>query len=547
MLFDQRPSRGQPNEGQAAPGVSTPSTGQASSPNAHLEPSAYPGPLDRLDSDLTGLAQTSSVSPLVSSSVSPLAGPSLSPLGAGSGGASGLAKKSKMGLLSVTALVFGLQVGSGVFLLPSELAPYGKWGLFAWIIAGVGAMALCQVFALLANLFPRAGGPHVYVGQAFGRRAAFYVAWAYWVMSWVSTVPVLAFALRSLEDVVGPMSPLVRLVVESGVLGLITLLNLRGAAVAGAGEVVFSVLKILPLVLIPLVSIPFWKVGQLAAPGSYSPMECLNAASILCFWGFVGLEAGTAVADSVERSEVVVPRGLFLGTLCVFALYVLNSFSVMMVLPQSVLLGGANAYGAVLATVVGPGWGPLIAKGIAAIMAIVCLGTVNSWTLSSAHVALTSAREDLFPSFFEKTNRFGSPMAGVLLFVGPIFASMLALSQWDLSRIIAVLIKISTAIFILIYLSAVAALIRFVAQKKIKPGPLSWMAMVISFAFCLWASLAMDLLAIIGSVVLLAVGGSFMWLFRWPTSRRAPKRSKAGAHPLARSQTDLTDRSGKSQ
>ena len=84
-------------------------------------------------------------------------------------------QKRELGFFSVVALVIGVQLGSAMFLLPSQLAPYGKWGVMSWGITGTGALALCQVFAALARYMPRVGGPHIYVRHAFGHRTAFYV------------------------------------------------------------------------------------------------------------------------------------------------------------------------------------------------------------------------------------------------------------------------------------------------------------------------------------------------------------------------------------
>ena len=84
---------------------------------------------------------------------------------------------NKIGFWAVFSIVTGSQIGSGVFTLPPCLAPYGVLGLFGCLLAGLGAMALCYVFASLCSRLPKTGGPHVYVQHAFGPKIAFFSGW----------------------------------------------------------------------------------------------------------------------------------------------------------------------------------------------------------------------------------------------------------------------------------------------------------------------------------------------------------------------------------
>src|SRR5262245_32418921 len=83
------------------------------------------------------------------------------------------------GLWSAAALVIGNIIGSGIFLLPAVLAPYGGAGSAGWVWSFAGAMLIALVFARLAARFPRAGGPYTYTRLAFGDTAGFLMAWSY--------------------------------------------------------------------------------------------------------------------------------------------------------------------------------------------------------------------------------------------------------------------------------------------------------------------------------------------------------------------------------
>src|SRR5687768_6760980 len=84
------------------------------------------------------------------------------------------------------ALVMGNMIGSGIFLVPASLAPYGGLSLAGWLVSTAGALLLASVFAHLARLEPAAGGPYAYTRRAFGDLPAFLVAWGYWISIWTS-------------------------------------------------------------------------------------------------------------------------------------------------------------------------------------------------------------------------------------------------------------------------------------------------------------------------------------------------------------------------
>src|SRR6187455_3390272 len=95
-----------------------------------------------------------------------------------------------LGLWSATALVVGSMIGSGVFLLPASLAPYGTASLVGWAITLCGAVLLALTFARLAMRWPQTGGPYIYARNAFGDLTGFAVAWSYWVSIWCANAAI---------------------------------------------------------------------------------------------------------------------------------------------------------------------------------------------------------------------------------------------------------------------------------------------------------------------------------------------------------------------
>src|SRR5512139_3200013 len=108
-----------------------------------------------------------------------------------------------LGLFACVALVIGNIIGSGIFLLPPSLAPYGKFALVAWVLTSLGALSIALVFARLARMLPKEGGPYAYVRAAYGDFPGFWIAWGYWIGLW-SGVAAIAVAFGSYLKVIIP-------------------------------------------------------------------------------------------------------------------------------------------------------------------------------------------------------------------------------------------------------------------------------------------------------------------------------------------------------
>jgi basic amino acid/polyamine antiporter, APA family len=97
---------------------------------------------------------------------------------------------SSFGLPAATALVVGSIIGTGVFALPSALAPYGPIAIIAFVIVTIGAIALAVTFGHLTKRVPGSGGPYVYAREAFGEFAGFINAWSYWITAWAGNAAI---------------------------------------------------------------------------------------------------------------------------------------------------------------------------------------------------------------------------------------------------------------------------------------------------------------------------------------------------------------------
>lgn len=393
----------------------------------------------------------------------------------------------KIGFWAVFALVAGSQIGSGVFMQPASLAPYGLYSLLGWLISGAGAVSLALIFGWLCAKYPRTGGPYVYVEEAFGPIAGFFTGWTYWVISWVSTPVLYVASVGYLSPLLGDPPIQVLLILELLLLFFLTWLNLKGVGAAGKAEFVLSLLKIIPLIIVPVVALFYFKIENFQFDATKVEetdlMHILSAVSLLTMWGFIGVESATTAAGSIENPAKTIPRAIVLGTLCVALLYFFNSLSVLGLVPGHHLSNSRAPYADAAQTIFGGNWYIVISL----IASIVCIGTANAWTLSSGQAALGLAQVGLLPKIFSKINRFGAPRWGLLTSCVGIVPILVLTADESLSAQINTIIDFSVTAFLYVYLACVLAFFKVnIKEKSLLQSKGYLLAGIFSLIFCVW-------------------------------------------------------------
>src|SRR6202142_2385279 len=154
-----------------------------------------------------------------------------------------------IGRWSLVALVVNSIVGSGVFGLPSTVAALiGNYSPYAVLAAGTGMTVIIGCFAEVASRFQDAGGPYLYARVAFGRLMGIQTAWMLWLG------PVLGPAAHANLFVVylgeffpHAKDPLPRAVILTVLVGLLTLINIRGVRAGAQVSNLFTAAKLVPL------------------------------------------------------------------------------------------------------------------------------------------------------------------------------------------------------------------------------------------------------------------------------------------------------------
>ncbi len=237
-----------------------------------------------------------------------------------------VAASGGLGLVACTALVVGNMIGSGIFLLPASLAAFGPISLVGWTVTSLGALVLAVIFGRLSRIVTKTGGPYAYTEAGFGEFAGFIIAWGYWIALWTGNAGV-AVALAGYVGFLFPgigASQSSSLAVALIAIWTLTLVNIRGVAEAGVVQVVTTVLKLVPLVLIGTLG-AFWIDGANFTPfntSGQSNISAISAAAALTLWAYLGLESATVPAGDVIDPERTIPRATILGVLIAAAVYI---------------------------------------------------------------------------------------------------------------------------------------------------------------------------------------------------------------------------------
>ena len=314
-----------------------------------------------------------------------------------------------LGLWSCIALVTGNMIGSGIFLLPSSLAPFGTLAIAGWIVTSLGAICIALVFTRLTPMIPKAGGPYAYTREAYGDFAGYWVAWGYWIALWTGNAAI-AVAFGSYLRVFIPAfegNALLCGLAAIGAVWLLTFVNAMGIRRAGNLQVVTVVLKLVPLLAIGTVGLLWMKPVnfQPLVPPDVNPLAAISSVMTLTLWAFLGLESATIPADSVREPARTIPRATIIGTLVSSCVYILTTVAVMGAVPREMLATSQAPFADAARLMWGDAGYYLV--GFGAIVS--CFGVLNGWMLLAGQFPAAAARDGMFPAWFGRMSSRGVP------------------------------------------------------------------------------------------------------------------------------------------
>lgn len=434
--------------------------------------------------------------------------------------------KRQIGLVVATALVLGNMVGSGVFLLPASLAPYGGYSLIGWMISAAGALLLAGVFYRLAKRAPRAGGPYAYTREAFGDCVGFLVAWVYWI-ALVGGNAAIAVGFASYLSAFIPAigaNPLLGAAAAMAAVWFLVAVNIAGVRSAGAVQVTTTVLKLLPLLALALFGFTRFDPHLLVpGPHSGSPWSAINISVAATLFAFIGVECASIPAGHVRDPGKTIPRATVLGTAIAAALYIACTAVVMGMLPATELAKSQAPFAEVGRLLWG-GWAGWLIAGAATIS---CFGALNGWTLIAGQFPQAVAKDGLFPRFFAHESARGTPVPALLVAGAINTVMVLANYSQGMVAMFTFMVLLTTLGNVVCYLfSAMADVV--LAYRSDRPVPVrDPLLACAAFGFCLWAVIGAGKDAVFWNFVLLALG---IPLYVWQV-RRTPGAAERPAVP----------------
>ncbi len=424
----------------------------------------------------------------------------------------------KLGLWMSTSLVIGNMIGAGVFLMPAALAAYGGISIIGWMASSLGTFVLALVFSKLSKLFlDKSGGPYAYTKAGFGEFAGFLVAWGYWISVWVG-MAVMAIAFVSALTVLFPIlenNSLVSVLTGLCAIWFLTWVNSRGVRESGKIQVVTTLLKLTPIIMIIVGGFFFFNIDNFIPfnVSDSSNFEAIAITSTMTLYAFLGFESATIPAGNVKDPGKTIPRATILGTLITTMVYILGTIAVMGMLPLGELAISPAPFADAMGVMTGELGRGLVAGGAA----IAAFGALNGWILIVGQLPKATAKDKLFPGIFKKENKNSVPVYGML--IGSALASVVMLMNYTegLVEQFRFLILLGTLTALVPYLFTAAAYVSILLEKKLPSQP--WLGIYgmgsLAFSYALWAIFGAGEKSVFWGFILLMIGIPFYVFVKW--------------------------------
>ena len=420
-----------------------------------------------------------------------------------------MAEAKKMNLMQLTVLVAVNMMGSGIIMLPTNMAQVGAISLLSWIVTAVGSMAIAYGFAQAGVLDARAGGMSRYAEEAHGKSGFFMVSFLYYLSLAIGNVAIAISAVGYLSTFFPALSatPIATCVTVIALIWLTTVANFGGPSVTGRLGAVTVWGVIIPVAGLSIIGWIWFSADTFAAawnPKGLSFGQGLGSSIALTLWAFLGMESAAQNSDAVENPKRNVPLACMLGTLGAAVIYVLSTTVIQGIVPNAELANSTGPFGLAYAHM----FNPTVGSIIMALAVMACLGSLLGWQFTIAQTSKTAAEAGLFPAFFAKVNRFGAPITGMIV-VGVIQSAMaLSTISPNLSEQFGALVSLAVVTNVVPYIMALSAL--FVMMKKAGTPQATYRrnlaVALVAMLYSTYAIYASGLTAVMGAMLVMAIG-----------------------------------------
>jgi putrescine:ornithine antiporter len=399
-------------------------------------------------------------------------------------------------------------MGSGIIMLPANMAQVGAISLLSWIVTAVGSMAIAYGFAQAGLFNQRAGGMAAYAEDAYGKGGYFLTFFLYFLSLAIGNVAIAISAVGYLAA----FFPWLSSSSISTCIGVIMLLWITTVANFGGPNITGRIGAITVWgVIIPVVGISlfgwFWFKGATFSaawnPQGLSLMKGVDSSISLTLWAFLGMESAAQNSDAVENPKRDVPMACMLGTLGAAAVYLLSTTVIQGIVPNKELAESTGPFALAYSQM----FNPTVGSVIRALAILACVGSLLGWQFTIAQTAKTAAEGRLFPRFFAKVNKMTAPVVGMI--VMGIVQSLLAFSTASpsLSKQFQVLVNLAVVTNVLPYIISLSALMTMMRKAGVleRTYKINTFVVTVAMLYSTYAIYASGKEAVLGATIAMAL------------------------------------------
>jgi len=323
--------------------------------------------------------------------------------------------KRDLGLMEAVSIVISRIIGSGIFRTPAPImALVASTSLFGlvWVLGGLVTIFGAVIYAELAAMMPRSGGPYEYLKTAFHPFWAFLRGWAMFFVSETASIAAVALIFGEYLNALWmilygePFNRAILYTVALGTIWLLTWVNLYGVHMSGMVQNFFGFVKIAAVGSIIGVAFTSWSSGNwgnFADPlfpeaWTGSTILAVGAAMRYSFFAFSGWEGATYIAEEIKNPRRNLPLSLFIGIGGVMVLYLGANAAYLFQLPPAKIAESPWVATEVMTVALGASGGILISVAVM----LNTFGNVSTQILCKARTWQAMARDGMFFDWFAK-------------------------------------------------------------------------------------------------------------------------------------------------
>ncbi len=418
--------------------------------------------------------------------------------------------KHKVGVVAATIMVAGNIMGSGVFMLPANLASTGGIAIFGWLVTITGAVGLAMVYARMSSIDDSAGGSYAYAKRAFGPFVGYQTNLLYWLAGWIGNVALAVVGVGYLSYFFPILKePWVLGMVCVGVMWLFTFINIIGPNLVARVQSVTTILALIAIIGVAIIGWFSFSLETYMDAWNVSGKDTFGAVQgvlNVTLWSFIGVETASVAAGVVKNPKKNVPIATIGGVGIAAVTYVLSCTAIMGAIPNDQLIKSAAPFADAAKLALGDTGGAVVSF----CAAVGCLGSLGGWILATAQSGKAAADDGLFPRIFGKANSRGVPVAGLIVVAILMTIAQLLTISPTAAKEFGVISSIAVLMTVVAYIYVTGALILYLKQVKNKVLTVTFIS--ISLAYCSWAVLGSDPKQVAWLAVILLISAA---LYSW--------------------------------